>query len=125
MRNVLCITLQRNENRIGRAFSRYKVLALLWIIALGFIPPLLSVLIVRRTQKRMQAELRRAMMMPTRVRVRRSPISLPPDSYYLEGVGYLMGDISCRFNARSRYIRCAVNPEGPCQGCRHYEQNDA
>ncbi len=122
MKNVLCITLQSNENRIWRAFSRYKVLALLWIIALGFIPPLLSVLIVRRTQKRMQAELRRAMTMPTRVRARRSPISLPPDSYYLEGVGYLIGDISCRFNARSRYIRCAVNPEGPCQGCRHYEE---
>lgn len=100
------------------------MLALLWIVALGFIPPLLSVLIVRRTQKRMQAELRRAMTMPTRVRARRSPISLPPDSYYLEGVGYLIGDISCRFNARSRYIRCAVNPEGPCQGCRHYEEKD-
>jgi hypothetical protein len=99
------------------------VLALLWIIAVGFIPPLLSIWIVRRTQKRMQAELRRAMTMPTRV-TRRDFISLPPDSYYLEGVGYLIGDISCKFNARSRHIRCAVNPEGPCQGCRHYEQKD-
>lgn len=100
------------------------MLALLWIIAAGFIPPLLSVWLMHRTQKRMQAELRRAMTMTTRVRARHNAISLPPDSYYLEGVGYLIGDISCRFNARSHYIRCAVNPEGPCQGCRHYEQKD-
>jgi len=33
----------------------------------------------------------------------------------LEGVGYLIGDISCQFNARSGYLRCAVNPQGPCQ----------
>jgi hypothetical protein len=49
---------------------------------------------------------------------------LPPDRYYLEGVGYLIGDISCRFNARSAYIRCAVNPCGPCQECRYYEPRD-
>jgi len=34
--------------------------------------------------------------------------------HYLEGVGYLIG-ISCQFNARSSYLRCAVNPQGPCQ----------
>lgn len=33
------------------------------------------------------------------------------DRYYLEGVGYLIGDISCKFNARSGYMRCAVNPD--------------
>jgi len=99
------------------------VLALLWIIAVGFIPPLLSVWIVRRTQKRVQAQLRRAMTVTNRMRARRYPVSSPLDSYYLEGVGYLIGDISCKFNARSRYIRCAVNPEGPCQRCRHYEPN--
>ncbi|MEO0935302.1 MAG: DUF6464 family protein, partial [Cyanobacteria bacterium J06641_2] len=25
-------------------------------------------------------------------------------------------------NARSGYIRCAVNPSGPCDGCRFYEE---
>ena len=44
------------------------------------------------------------------------------ERYYLEGVGYLVGDISCQYNARSGYIRCAVNPSGPCDGCRFYEQ---
>lgn len=45
-----------------------------------------------------------------------------PERYYLEGVGYLIGDISCQFNARSSYLRCAVNPQGPCEGCRDYKQ---
>lgn len=98
------------------------MLASLWIFAVGLLPPLLSLWMMRRTQARMQAELRRATM-TTRVRSRRYP-SLPADSYYLEGVGFLIGDISCRFNARSRYLRCAVNPEGPCQGCRYYTQTD-
>lgn len=63
------------------------------------------------------------MMVATRVRTRALHTPLIPDRYYLEGVGYLIGDISCRFNARSGYLRCAVNPQGPCQGCRHYQDN--
>jgi len=38
------------------------------------------------------------------------------------GDRWLVGDVSCRFNARSALIRCAVNPAGPCQGCRFYEE---
>lgn len=34
---------------------------------------------------------------------------------------WVVGDVSCRFNAQSEILRCAVNPEGPCQGCRSYE----
>jgi hypothetical protein len=34
---------------------------------------------------------------------------------------WVIGDVSCRFNARSELIRCAVNPEGPCDRCRYYE----
>ncbi|QLE42232.1 hypothetical protein FD723_18605 [Nostoc sp. C052] len=33
-----------------------------------------------------------------------------------------VGDASCRWNARSPYIRCAINPSGECQGCKHYER---
>jgi hypothetical protein len=43
---------------------------------------------------------------------------------YLDGIGYFIGDLSCEFNARSPHIRCAVNPEGPCQGCRAYQAKD-
>ena len=29
--------------------------------------------------------------------------------------GWVIGDPSCRFNARSPLLRCAVLPEGPCE----------
>uniref|UniRef100_B8HTH8 Uncharacterized protein n=1 Tax=Cyanothece sp. (strain PCC 7425 / ATCC 29141) TaxID=395961 RepID=B8HTH8_CYAP4 len=34
---------------------------------------------------------------------------------------WVIGDVSCRFNAYSELIRCAVNPSGPCDACRFYE----
>jgi len=33
-----------------------------------------------------------------------------------------IGDVSCEYNAKSKYLRCTVNPCGPCEGCRHYEK---
>jgi Family of unknown function (DUF6464) len=44
-----------------------------------------------------------------------------PEEQYIEGVGYVIGDLTCNYNARSPYIRCAVNPDGLCQDCRHYQ----
>ena len=38
---------------------------------------------------------------------------IPPNNY--------LGEPSCRFNAHSPYIRCAVNPMGPCEDCPSYE----
>ncbi len=35
--------------------------------------------------------------------------------------GLLIGDPTCLYNARSSHLRCAVNPQGPCEGCDHYE----
>ncbi len=34
---------------------------------------------------------------------------------------WVLGDANCRFNAGSELIRCAVNPGGPCSGCRAFE----
>ena len=34
---------------------------------------------------------------------------------------WVIGDPSCRFNARSPLLRCAVLPDGPCQRCVHYD----
>jgi hypothetical protein len=34
---------------------------------------------------------------------------------------WIVGDASCRFNAQSEILRCAVNPDGPCATCRLYE----
>jgi Family of unknown function (DUF6464) len=36
------------------------------------------------------------------------------------GVKNYLGDPSCAYNARSKSLRCAVNPSGPCSGCSHY-----
>ncbi|MFN3926570.1 MAG: DUF6464 family protein [Pseudanabaenaceae cyanobacterium] len=33
----------------------------------------------------------------------------------------IIGDPTCRFNARSEFLRCAINPSGPCTGCPHYQ----
>lgn len=96
------------------------MLETLIIVAVGLMPPLLSVWVMGKTQARTQQRLRQALAIPV-VRQQRSTTELPRDRYYLEGVGYLIGDISCQFNARSGYLRCAVNPQGPCQGCRHYQ----
>lgn len=35
---------------------------------------------------------------------------------------WIMGDITCVYNARSGLLRCAVNPSGPCDRCVHYQR---
>jgi hypothetical protein len=42
------------------------------------------------------------------------------DMHYVDGMGYMIGDITCDLNARSPYLRCAMNPMGPCDGCSAY-----
>lgn len=42
------------------------------------------------------------------------------DLHYVDGMGYMIGDITCDLNARSPYLRCAMNPMGPCDGCSTY-----
>ena len=44
----------------------------------------------------------------------------PAETTFIDG-HWVIGDTSCRFNARSEILRCAVNPDGPCAGCRYYE----
>jgi hypothetical protein len=44
----------------------------------------------------------------------------PAERSFVQG-RWVIGDASCRFNAHSEIIRCAVNPEGPCDRCRFYE----
>ena len=78
-------------------------------------------------------------------RLRRSEEAIVPSEENLFSPGYLLGryeniDVStlldnhadseyeglglrtCKYNARSRMLRCAVNPCGPCKGCSHYEK---
>ena len=35
---------------------------------------------------------------------------------------YFIGDTTCVHNAHSPYLRCAINPCGPCDECPHYEK---
>ncbi|MHC0063782.1 DUF6464 family protein [Nostoc sp. UIC 10890] len=97
------------------------MLKTLLVIAVGFLPSLISLWVIRKTHARSRLRLRQAAMNFPAVQRRQNLTPVESDRYYLEGVGYLIGDISCKFNARSGYMRCAVNPEGPCNGCRHYE----
>jgi len=100
------------------------VLKTLLVIALGFLPSLFSLWVIRKTHLRSRLRIRQAAMNLSEVRTRQNLRQIEGDRYYLEGVGYLVGDISCKFNARSGYIRCAVNPDGPCQECRYYEPRE-
>lgn len=38
---------------------------------------------------------------------------------------WVIGEATCRYNALSELIRCAVNPNGPCNACRYFEQSTA
>jgi len=39
---------------------------------------------------------------------------------FLDG-RWIIGDPSCLYNAQSELLRCALQPNGPCQGCKHYQ----
>jgi Family of unknown function (DUF6464) len=43
----------------------------------------------------------------------------PTEQTQIDG-HWVIGDANCQFNARSALVRCAVNPTGPCAGCRHF-----
>jgi hypothetical protein len=90
------------------------------IFLVGFIPGFLSCVIVRKVQIRMRQRTYTTMMSPVRF-YRPHPYLEAMDYRYVEGLGYMVGDITCQFNARSPYLRCTVNPSGPCKECPHYE----
>lgn len=48
------------------------------------------------------------------------PVQKPEETHLIDN-RWIIGEPSCRFNARSEMIRCAVNPAGPCKGCKDYE----
>jgi len=48
-------------------------------------------------------------------------LTQPPLEKSLVNGCWVIGDASCKFNAHSEIIRCAVNPLGLCEGCKFYE----
>ncbi|AKG24842.1 DUF6464 family protein [Calothrix sp. 336/3] len=96
------------------------------VVIIGFLPSLFSLWLMRKTQERSRSHLRRVATINSQRRqmIHSDTGTNTSDRYYIEGVGYLIGDISCQYNARSGYLRCAVNPTGPCAVCRYYQPMD-
>ena len=109
-----------------------SVIQLALILVLSILPSLVYLLISKKAKKRWQARLRR----PHNLSNHRGYHSrLSRNSYYGNDsypqrdrrrpvTKYFIGDTTCINNAHSPYIRCAVNPEGPCNECSHYEKHN-
>ncbi len=92
------------------------MISIVLIFTVGIIPSLISVWVLRQAQAEANDRWQRAISRASRAWVPDdSPPDLPPEPWQI------IGDRTCQFNAHSAYIRCAVNPAGPCQGCPHYE----
>ncbi|WP_200867457.1 DUF6464 family protein [Leptolyngbya sp. Heron Island J] len=90
------------------------------LILIGLLPPALSVWATYRAERRVVDRFDLA------IESAQYPTISPwrqrdPDEHYIDGIGLVIGDITCQLNARSPHIRCAVNPMGPCEECRSYE----
>ncbi len=100
------------------------------IIAIGLTPAVVFILLGKYSRRQVQQSLHlaadyaaneRLRRWPEQTAVRVSARSHHPDEHYVDGMGFVVGDITCQLNARSPFIRCAPNPTGPCEGCREYE----
>ncbi|MGK7930303.1 MAG: DUF6464 family protein [Microcystaceae cyanobacterium] len=98
--------------------------AVVWILLiflLALIPAIISLFAIRKAKQRFH---RRMRAIRQRYLYHRSLDHLPsreppePPPY----APRYIGDITCRYNARSPYLRCAINPCGPCEGCSSYEK---
>jgi hypothetical protein len=95
------------------------MLVIFLIFAVGLTPALVSAFMTVRAER---AEKRHDQFMPS-TGLGQGVMKLlegDQDLHYVDGMGYMIGDITCDLNARSPYLRCAVNPMGPCDGCRAY-----
>jgi hypothetical protein len=110
------------------------VIKLALILVLSVLPSLVYLLIFQKAKKRWRSRLRRAQNLNAfhysyRDRLNRSSYDYSDDSPGLRNhrrpvTKYFIGDTTCINNAHSPYIRCAINPEGPCDECVHYEKQD-
>lgn len=94
------------------------------LIAIAIVTVLLLTCSWLSYSQRLQARNRRLTAADSSSHRRYKRIARDPEEQYIEGVGYVIGDLSCSYNARSPYIRCAVNPDGLCQDCRHYDRKE-
>jgi hypothetical protein len=95
------------------------MLVIFLIFAVGLTPAIVSAVMAVRTER---AAKQHEQFAPTST-LGQGMLKLldgDQDLHYVEGMGYMIGDITCDLNARSPYLRCAVNPMGPCDGCSAY-----
>ncbi|MGB3204525.1 MAG: DUF6464 family protein [Crinalium sp.] len=93
------------------------------VFVVSLMPALFSLFLIHKAEMRARSNISSAMSATAMSRLRCNPPQL--EEQYVEGVGFLIGDISCQYNARSAYIRCAINPQGPCKECRYYEMRES
>jgi hypothetical protein len=98
----------------------------LFIFTVALTPFLMSFWVLRLADARGQARLELALATAShRGLSLRSPdqrYDQRHDQRYVEGLGFVVGDFTCEFNARSPYLRCAVNPLGTCADCQMYRE---
>ncbi|MEO1444676.1 MAG: DUF6464 family protein [Cyanobacteria bacterium J06635_11] len=94
------------------------------ILGIGIVPAVISLIAGIYSRKHFQQNLQLAADFAAQERLRRAMRSRNPDEHYVDGIGLVIGDITCQLNARSPHIRCAANPFGPCTDCPEYEGRD-
>lgn len=70
-------------------------------------------------QRRHRYQLRRGRYELVSVALQVKPQRQPADAHWWQD-RWVIGDPLCAYNARSPLLRCAVLPEGPCEGCAHH-----
>ncbi|OUC12282.1 MAG: hypothetical protein B0A82_23495 [Alkalinema sp. CACIAM 70d] len=88
------------------------------ILVLGLLPLLWSFLFMQKLEAQAQEDLRRAIAAANRRQMRHLLNRPHPETVR---IATAIGNLNCRHNAHSAYLRCAINPIGPCEGCLHYE----
>lgn len=74
-------------------------------------------------ERRHQYQLRAGRYQLQRIVLSVQAASMPAEKSFWHG-RWVIGDVSCRYNARSEMLRCAVNPAGPCDRCCHHQPID-
>lgn len=94
------------------------------ILIVGLSPAIFALVVGFYARRRVQQTLHIATDYAASERFRRFRTRYHPDAHFVDGMGFVVGDITCQLNALSPYIRCATNPFGPCEGCRDYESKE-
>lgn len=95
------------------------MVVIILIFVIGLTPAIISAVHAYRANRQAEQSLCNAME-TVPIRGFNGILERDKDMHYVEGMGYMIGDITCSLNARSPYLRCAINPVGPCDGCKEY-----